>query len=360
MAKIDVSGWKEFIIGEQFEISRPITRSQMKYQDGHVAFVASGNFNNGVTKWCTPMEGEPLDAGNCITVSPLDGSAFYQKESFLGRGGAGSAILMLRNASLNESAGLFIASVVRHALTKYSYSDQLNSQTIADESIKLPVDSSGEPDWAYMGSYMSQMMQDAEASLDAMEQADGRVTAVDVSDWREFVIGDLFEQLETGFIGEGKKIGSATTEPDEVHTIPLTCAKAGNNGIMYYGKSGDFITYSNVIAVIRDGAISTGMVYAEPQETGVYSHSYLIRVKGAEVSYLTNLYLARVLETVIYPRYTRDDACIWDRIKEDSVPLPVDASGEPDWAYMDAYMSQVKDSADSVLSELCSVGGHNV
>lgn len=29
---------------------------------------------------------------------------------------------------------------------------------------------------------------------------------IDTSDWRKFIIGNLFEPLETGFIGVGKKL----------------------------------------------------------------------------------------------------------------------------------------------------------
>ena len=163
MAKIDTSEWKKFVIGDLFTVSRPATRSQAKYDEGSVPFVASGNFNNGVTKWCLPKDDEKLDDGNCITVSPLDGSAFYQKESFLGRGGAGSAILMLRNEKLTELSGLFISSVIRRTLTKYTYSDQLNSQTIAEECISLPVNKAGEIDWEYMENYMGVVMTEAES-----------------------------------------------------------------------------------------------------------------------------------------------------------------------------------------------------
>ncbi len=167
---VDTSEWQDFRIGDLFEISRPVARSQAKYEDGNVPFVASGNFNNGVTKWCAPKDGEVLDAGNCITVSPLDGSAFYQAMSFLGRGGAGSAILMLRNISLTELSGLFISSVIRRSLTKYTYSDQLNSKTIEDESIRLPVDASGEPDWAYMDEYMLNIMNNANSSINKLRK----------------------------------------------------------------------------------------------------------------------------------------------------------------------------------------------
>lgn len=170
MAKIDTSEWKEFVIGKLFTISRPAARSQSKYTEGNVPFVASGIYNNGIVKWCTPNQNENLDAGNCITVSPLDGSAFYQKNDFLGRGGAGSAILILRNQNLTELSGLFIVSVIRNALTRYSYADQLNSKTIADEKIQLPVvKSTGEPDFQYMESYMKDIIKTSEKVIENLE-----------------------------------------------------------------------------------------------------------------------------------------------------------------------------------------------
>lgn len=171
--EVNISEWKEFVIGDLFEISRPIARSQAEYVEGNVPFVASGNYNNGIVKWCMPKEDESLDFGNCITVSPLDGSAFYQKENFLGRGGAGSAILMLRNDEITELSGLFIASVIRNALTRYSYSDQLNSQTIADEIIRLPIVKNTEkPDYTYMESYMKSMMDSAKSEIEKFESLD--------------------------------------------------------------------------------------------------------------------------------------------------------------------------------------------
>lgn len=178
---------------------------------------------------------------------------------------------------------------------------------------------------------------------------------IDTSDWRKFIIGNLFEPLETGYIGVGKKIGTATTAPDSIHVVPLTAAKNDNNGIMYWGRLGDYVTYSNVIAVIRDGAVSTGRIFAQEQETGTYSHSYFIRVKEREVSFPTNLFLSRILETVIYPRYTRDDACIWERIKYDEILLPVDSDSNPDWKYMEQYMQNILNEVGSSIESLSQI-----
>lgn len=157
MTKIDTTKWKEFKIIDLFKVVRPTARSQANYEEGNVAFVASGNFNNGVLKYLMPKENEKLDKGNCITVSPIDGSAFYQENDFLGRGGAGSSVILLYNDNLNLYNGYFISTVIRSVCRKYAYSDMANKDTIGNEKIKLPVDTTGNPDFSYMETYMKNL-----------------------------------------------------------------------------------------------------------------------------------------------------------------------------------------------------------
>ncbi len=154
LGKIDISNWKQFQISDLFTVKRPSARNQANYDDGDVPFVASGNFNNGVLKYLEPKKDEILDVGNCITVSPIDGSSFYQEDDFIGRGGAGSSIILLYNPNLNPYNGYFIATVIRTVCRKYAYSDMANKDTIGAEKIKLPVDETGNPDYKYMENYI--------------------------------------------------------------------------------------------------------------------------------------------------------------------------------------------------------------
>lgn len=172
-ALIDVKTWKEFHVGDLFDVSRPMVRSQVQYEEGDVPFVASGNYNNGVIKWCKQKEDEILDPKGCISVSPLDGAAFYQPKAFLGRGGAGSAILLLHNDSLTEMSGLFIATILKCALTKFSYNDQINSQTILAQTIKLPITKEGKPDYKYMDACMRDIVKESESKLQKSKHALG-------------------------------------------------------------------------------------------------------------------------------------------------------------------------------------------
>lgn len=170
--KIDVTQWKEFVIKDLFTVKRPLARSQANYDDGDVPFVASGNFNNGVLKYLEPKKGEILDVGNCITVSPIDGSSFYQENDFLGRGGAGSSIILLYNPNLNLYNGYFIATVIRTVCRKYAYSDMANKDTIGAEKIKLPVTSDGTPDYDYMTEFISKIKYQSVIALKNLQTLD--------------------------------------------------------------------------------------------------------------------------------------------------------------------------------------------
>ena len=103
---------------------------------------------------------------------------------------------------------------------------------------------------------------------------------IDTSGWEPFKIGDLFEKLQLGIKNENF---NKTLDVSEVRTaefnIPLVNAKHGNNGIMYYGREEDFETAEMTIDVVQNGAIATGDVYAQPQNTGVLWDAYLIKSK---------------------------------------------------------------------------------
>ena len=148
-----ITKWGEFQIGKLFKVRRPKARSEKDYTLGDIPFVASGNFNNGVTKCCAISINEQIDRGNCITVSPVDGSSFYQSIDFLGRGGAGSSILLLYNDYINQYSGLFIAQMIRQTCAKYCYGKMGNKDSIKREKIMLPVDEFGNPDYVFMEQY---------------------------------------------------------------------------------------------------------------------------------------------------------------------------------------------------------------
>ena len=152
---IDISEWKRFrICGDDdslFKLVQPSPRTLTEYiYEGDTPFVASGAFNNGVEKYVEVKDGEILDEGNCISVSAIGGFSFYQKNDFIGRGGAGSAIKLLYSEKLNENNALFICTVLKQQLSQYDYNDMISGAKLKKEHIFLPVDKKGNPNWSLM------------------------------------------------------------------------------------------------------------------------------------------------------------------------------------------------------------------
>lgn len=168
--KVDTREWGEFRVGELFDIKRPAARSEKKYCEGEINYVSSGAFNNGVANKLMPLPNELLDRGGCITVSPLDGSSFYQEEDFLGRGGSGASISILYNSHLNRNNALFICSVIRSSANGFGYTDLLNGENLKSLTIKLPMDKTGQPDWGYMEEYMRKVEERVKATMGKLEK----------------------------------------------------------------------------------------------------------------------------------------------------------------------------------------------
>lgn len=167
--KVDTREWGEFRVGELFDIKHPAARSEKKYCEGEINYVSSGAFNNGVANKLMPLPNELLDRGGCITVSPLDGSSFYQEEDFLGRGGSGASISILYNSHLNKNNALFICSVIRSSANGFGYTDLLNGENLKSLTIKLPMDKTGQPDWAYMEEYMRKVEERVKVTMEKYE-----------------------------------------------------------------------------------------------------------------------------------------------------------------------------------------------
>lgn len=296
-----------------------------------------------------------MDAGNCITVSPIDGSSFYQEDDFLGRGGAGSSIILLYNPNLNLYNGYFIATVIRTVCRKFAYSDMANKDTIGAEKIKLPVDETGNPDFIYMESYMKNLELAVSSSLTDLQSAKKSSVSkkLDTSNWKLFKIEDLFEKLELKTIKKDfNKAFDVSEIQDNEFSLPLVNAKHFNNGIMYYGREKDFENAEMTIDIVKNGAIATGDVYAQPQKTGVLWDAYLIKPKEKIQSELVLFFLATSLEKAIKDKFSYDDKCIWQKVKKLFIPLPATCQSSPDYGYMEKYMKYILGNTEKSLNNL--------
>lgn len=341
MKQIDTKQWKEFVIKNLFTVKRPSARSQANYEDGDVPFVASGNFNNGVLKYLQPKENEILDSGNCITVSPIDGSSFYQEDDFLGRGGAGSSIILLYNPNLNLYNGYFIATVIRTVCRKYAYSDMANKDTIGAEKIKLPVDETGNPDFSYMESYMKNLELAVSSSLTDLQSAKkfGVSGKIDISRWKLFKISDLFN------VQKGKRLTKADMKDGKIRFIG---ASAINNGITAYISNDEHLHSQNTITLSYNGSIGEAFYQ---DEVFWASDDVNVLYPKFEMNRGIAFFIIPLLKTA-GKRYAFVDKWKKEDMEKSKIPLPADIDGNPDYKYMENYVATKLSMTENALNKL--------
>lgn len=180
---------------------------------------------------------------------------------------------------------------------------------------------------------------------------------------RKFKIGTLFEKCNAPYKGLGKKQENVSKLQDDEFNIPLINCKDGNNGIMYYGRENDFVTYESVLTIIYNGPPTEGQTYYQ-EKIGLYTDAYIIQLKKMILNEFIGLYFAASINKSIHnpekKKYSRGNKATWNnKVENDTIILPIqtDSFGQPvidfsktyhlkgfipDWVFMEKYIRAIE------------------
>ena len=171
---VDIHTWKRFHLYDDglfdIDMGTKLDRVKMTQIKPEINFVGRANTNNGITGRVDRIaDVQPYDAGN-LTLSlggEYLGSCFIQPDAFYT---SQNVVVLMPKWDMPFSVKQFVATMIfRESRTYYkAFIDELNRHVKTDFSFFLPVKPDGNPDWDYMGSYMSEMLNNASASLDVL------------------------------------------------------------------------------------------------------------------------------------------------------------------------------------------------
>lgn len=336
MGKIDTSGWKEFRVGELFAQERGKEKAPKQNEPGDCPLIQETNNNNGFDRMVVPTK---IIKGNSITVSiNYAQNVFYQADDFC----ASVNIAVLRNSHLNRYNSQFVCSVLRNAHQKFDYTSKISKELLNKEMIMLPVDKTGQPDWAYMESYMANLETKVTKSLTLLQTAkDAEKKKVDTREWGEFRVGELFDAER----GKVKNI-----QPLTPGATPIIAAGAYNQGIagMYEIDS----AYKNRITVSCNGA-GCGSTFYHPYEFNVNGDAITLIEKKCMPD-RAKQFVACILNATFTRKFSYEEKCSPQKALAEVMRLPIDKTGQPDWAYMEEYMRKVERKTEGMLNQFVS------
>lgn len=172
----------------------------------------------------------------------------------------------------------------------------------------------------------------------------------------EFLMDDLFYKLDLKcLIEKFDKSKDISREKNNEYDLPLINAKHGNNGIMYYGRKSEWEYDNMCLDIVNDGAISTGDVYPQPQDTGVLYNAYLIKPKYKKINEEILIYLSKSVEKSIKYKYSYDNKATWEKVRKEKILLPSSDGITPDYKYMSKYILLEKKKNIAKLKDVISL-----
>lgn len=346
MKKIDTSKWKEFRIGDLFykldlrikkgDFDKRQDTSAEKTDEFSLPLVNAKEGNNGIMYYGRPTDFESAEL--CLDIvqngAIATGNVYAQIKSV---GVLWDAYLIKPFASLNGYSLLFLSGILQKVLKSlYSYDDKAVWDKVKNDYILLPVNDKGQPDWAYMEQYMKIIEKQVRMSIDKLTNViGGGKKSLNTSKWGTFMVGELFEIYKP-------QVYHTYEVKENPNGIPYVVRSKFDNGIKYR-------VYKNSnIVTSPDGVISFG------SENATFFYQGEEWCSGRDIYYIDTrgipkescLFIIACLQTIV-GKYSYSNGLFPDLLRRETIKLPIDGYGKPDWNYMKSSILSIKERISS-------------
>lgn len=139
-------GWFN-LVPDLFLFSKGTRLTKADSIEGDIPLVTAGENNQGVSRF---VDNDMKIFSHCITID-MFGFCAYRGYEFC----CDDNILVLKpNNIMSKYVMMFIVTIINQDQYKYAYGRQYRQKTLLKHQIKLPIDSNGNPDWAFMEQYI--------------------------------------------------------------------------------------------------------------------------------------------------------------------------------------------------------------
>lgn len=341
--------WNGFLLTDIFVIKpgKRLTKSDMS--SGTRPFIGATESNNGITNYVSNTN---VSLDKCVLGVNYNGSVvetFYHPYECIFSDDVKR--FRLKNREGNRFIFLFLKTTIVQQKSKYAYGYKFNEQRMNKQSILLPINDVDEPDWAFMEQYISEREEQLieeykQCILNRYVIYAGGGLPLDHTNWKEFVIGDLF-RVAIGKSIDGNKVDLSAGK------TPYITRKESNNGL------DGFIDHDPQMLNTDFPVITIGNETAEPfvQVFPFYTGTKVnILSPKTRISAYALLFAAQSLK-MHKAKYSYSFTINSTRLRKQVILLPVADDGEPDWGYMEQY---IREREQQLIQDYMNYAGKNL
>ena len=321
MKNLNDKHWKVFRLEDIFECTKGVYLPTGTVISGTIPYITAKEGDNGVNDF---IGNSILFHGNRITIEKIRLSAYYQASPFY----CSHDVSVIWNKYINKYNAHFIATMIMRNGSKYSYGRQAQLNVVKRESIMLPVTEYGEPDYQFMEEYAKELIEKKKAQYisyvkNIIKSFDTTINLNAVK-WDSFIISEIFD------IKPGKRLVAADSKEGR---RPFIGALDNSNGVARFVSDDNVSKDKNVLGVNYNG---NGIVicFYHPYEC-IFSDD----VKRFHLKhYPDNEYVLLFMKALILKQKSKFGYLYKfnaERMAHTSIMMPVDAEGNPDYAFME-------------------------
>jgi hypothetical protein len=323
--------YKNFFIEELFRLEKgKVSNAQALKEGDEIGYVGAKYNNNGVIKYCLREESK-VTKGNCIVfICDGEGSmglSFYKSDDFMGTVNVTAGY----NDNLTPNIGLYISTVANTVRGKYNFGYKRTFDRLKRETLSLPVDNSGQPDWTFMEEYIQIKTNQIKDTYQLPRQH--KITdfrELDEVKWKEYFLTDIFETIK-----RGKRLKKSDHISGNIPYISSTKMKNGCDAFL--GNQKGVRKFRNCLTIANSGSVGS-----------VFYHDYMFiasdhvtALVNSKLTKLQYLFIASSMSK-IGEKYSFNREINDARIQREIIQLPVGINGQPDFDFMEQYMKRME------------------
>lgn len=266
------------------------------------------------------------------------GNVYVQEEC---TGVLWDAYLIKPYKQVNKYVLLYIATLLRKILkSTFCYDDKAIWDKVKNIEIPLPINSNGEINYNYMETYMKETENKAKIRIQKIAKLFSDVSSkIDVSTWKEFNLDSLFE------IVKGSRLRKQDMKEGGYNYIG---ASSFNNGITNQIGNKENLHPASTITVSYNGSVGQAFYQSSPYWASDDVNIFYPKFKTTKNILMFFLPLIKS----IGKNFEFTDKWKIDEMRSAIIKLPVDSLGNPDWKYMEHYMSNIESMVKTRLETL--------
>lgn len=331
----------------EVEGTKSLDSNAIDFVETGINFIGRTFENNGIQGKILKRNFEPNEPFT-ITATVIGNYKYvkYQKEPYYCSQNINKLTPKKIICKWTEKIAYFFVANIQNFVSLYNgQQGGYKLETINNHRIQLPITSTGEIDFDFMESFISELEEERISELNAYLEVTGlkdytltpeeKIALEDFSSltWEEFNVVDLFRVKNTHNILSSEIIENSGE-------VPYLCASAENNAVSSYIKyNEDFLDEGNCIFI---GGKTFVVSYQENDFFSNDSHNLALYHKKAELRNLKNqLFLSTCIKRSLQHLYSWGDSISNKKIQKDVIKLPI-KNNSPNYLFMKTFISAIQ------------------